>query len=242
VRPAITSASAVALGLAAGAALNLAPAGTRLPRVRGLLPSLNGDGHPGRVALTFDDGPDRASTPEFLRCLDRFDVKATFFLLGSMVEKAPTLARALVEEGHEVAVHGWDHRSLALRGPVATRRQIVEGAATVADRTGQTPTWWRPPYGVLTTAGLISARHVGLTPVLWGTWGRDWRKDATSSSVTANLEAGFRPGVTVLLHDSSCTAAPGSWRSALGALPDLVRRCRDQGLVVGPLSSHHLCP
>ena len=237
-----TAAAALGLGLAAGVALNLAPALTRMPAVRGRFERLNGDGHRGRVALTFDDGPDPSSTPEFLRCLERLDVKATFFLLGAMVQKAPSLARELVEQGHEVGVHGWDHRSLALRGPAATRRQIVDGAAIVADRTGQPPTWWRPPYGVLTTAGLASARRTGLTPVLWGSWGRDWTKHATAATVTAHLAAGFRPGVTVLLHDSSCTAAPGSWRSALGALPDLVRRCRDDGLEVGALGAHGLRP
>ncbi len=223
---------------AVGAAANLAPSLTRSPPVRQWLPRLNGDGDRGRVALTFDDGPDPVSTPEFLRCLDRLEVTATFFLLGSMVASHPAVARDLVAGGHEVAVHGWDHRSLALRGPVSTRRQVVDGAAVVAERTGQVPRWWRPPYGMLTVAGLLAARQAGLTPVLWGSWGKDWTAHASPTSVLANLEAGRRPGVTVLLHDSSCTSVPGSWRSALGALPELVRRCRDDGLEVGPLRAH----
>jgi peptidoglycan/xylan/chitin deacetylase (PgdA/CDA1 family) len=231
-------AAAVALSLGTGVLANLAPALARAPAVSSHLPSLNGDGDIGRVALTFDDGPDQASTPHFLDCLERLDVGATFFLLGIMVERAPTLARELTARGHEVAVHGWDHRSLALRGPSSTRRQIEDGAAIVEDRTGQVPTWWRPPYGVLTTAGIVSARRADLAPVLWGSWGRDWRRSATASTVTADVTAGFRPGTTVLLHDSSCTAAPGSWRSALDALPDLVHRWREEGLTVGPLRDH----
>jgi peptidoglycan/xylan/chitin deacetylase (PgdA/CDA1 family) len=233
-------ASGVGLALAAGLTANVAPALARLPSVRARLPRLNGDGHPGRVALTFDDGPDPASTPEFLACLERLEVQATFFLLGVMVQRAPALARELVAQGHEVAVHGWDHRSLALRGPSSTRHQIEDGAGIITEQSGQAPTWWRPPYGVLTTAGLLSARHAGLTPVLWGSWGRDWRATATASTVSADVAAGFRPGGTVLLHDSSCTAAPGSWRSALAALPDLVGRWRDDGLTVGPLRDHGL--
>ena len=86
-------------------------------RVRDRLPRLNGDGRPDHVALTFDDGPDPASTPAFLDLLDELGVRATFFVLGSMVERAPALARELAGRGHEVGVHGWDHRSLALRGP-----------------------------------------------------------------------------------------------------------------------------
>ena len=235
-------ASAMPAVVATAAALHVAPALARMPTVRNRFPRINGDGDIGHVALTFDDGPDPASTPRFLRCLERLEVTATFFLLGVNVEKAPALARELVQRGHEVAVHGWDHRCLASRGPAGTRRQLRDGAASVADRTGQVPTWWRPPYGVLTTSGLLNARGVGLTPVLWGSWGRDWTRHATGSTVTANIEAGFRPGVTVLLHDSSCTAAPGSWRSALTALPDLVHRWRDAGLTVGPLRDHGLRP
>ncbi len=230
------------LGLvAATAALAaLAPSLTRLPAVRARLPRLNGDGDLSHVALTFDDGPDPESTPAFLECLERLDVRATFFLLGVMVERAPALARELVERGHEVAVHGWDHRSLALRGPVSTDRQIGRGAEAVHRHTGQAPVWWRPPYGVLTSPALVSAHRHGLTPVLWGSWGRDWTAHASPESVIDTLGTGLRPGRTVLLHDSSCTSAPGAWRSALGALPELVARCQDDGLRIGPLAEHGL--
>jgi peptidoglycan/xylan/chitin deacetylase (PgdA/CDA1 family) len=226
--------------LPAAVLAQLAPGATRSAVVRSRMPRLNGDGDVAHVALTFDDGPDPESTPAFLRCLAQLDVHATFFLLGRMVERSPDLARELVDRGHEVAVHGWDHRSLALRGPVSTWAQVRDGAAVVQERTGEDPRWWRPPYGVLTAAGLVSARRAGLTPVLWGAWGEDWTAHASPDSVTASLARGLRPGSTVLLHDSSCTSAPGSWRSALGALPGLVRRCRDRGLDVGPLREHRL--
>jgi peptidoglycan/xylan/chitin deacetylase (PgdA/CDA1 family) len=228
------------LGLAAGLplAVQLAPGVTRSPVVRSFLPRLNGDGDRTHVALTFDDGPDPESTPAFLDCLERLDVRATFFVLGEMVERSPALARELVARGHEVGVHGWDHRSLALRGPASTWRQVRDGARAVEHRTGRAATWWRPPYGVLTASGLVAARRSGLTPVLWGAWGEDWTAHATPDGVSATVARGHRPGVTVLLHDSSCTSAPGSWRAALGALPRIVARCREEGLEVGPLRSH----
>ena len=74
-------------------------------------PSLAGIGRPDHVALTFDDGPDPASTPLFLTELDRLGWKATFFLLGCMVRQAPSLAAELVAASHEVAVHGDRHDS-----------------------------------------------------------------------------------------------------------------------------------
>jgi hypothetical protein len=56
--------------------------------------------------------------------------------------------------------------------------------------------------------------------------------------VLATVRRDLSGGGTVLLHDSDCTSAPGSWRSALGALPDLLADCADRGLTVGPLAEH----
>src|SRR5215475_5592985 len=94
---------------AAGVAVAHAwPGVTALGPVRQrLLPALAGVGMPGHVALTFDDGPDRVATPRFLRLLEERGVRATFFLLGSMVQRSPELAREIAEAGHEVGLHGY---------------------------------------------------------------------------------------------------------------------------------------
>src|SRR5437773_11590455 len=89
------------------------------PLRRALFPRLAGLGRPDHVALTFDDGPDPASTPAFLELLAARRLHATFFLLGSMVARAPQLAAEIAAPGHEIAVHGWDHRYTILRRPGA---------------------------------------------------------------------------------------------------------------------------
>jgi peptidoglycan/xylan/chitin deacetylase (PgdA/CDA1 family) len=190
------------------------------------------------VALTFDDGPDAVSTPAFLAELDRLGWKATFFMLGSMVRDAPGLAAEVAAAGHEVAVHGDVHRYQITRTPRAVNDDLVRARDTIAEATGRTPHFSRPPYGVLSTAGLFAARRLALEPVLWTTWGRDWRPDATPESVAADVERGLASGGTILLHDSDCTSAPGSWHSALGSLPLLAERCAAAGLEVGPLADH----
>lgn len=205
-----------------------------------LLPCLSGLGDPGHVALTFDDGPDPLSTPRFLDVLDRLGVRATFFVLGEMLVRAPSLGAELAAEGHEVAVHGWDHRSLLLRTPRSTYEGMRRARDLVDGVCGGRPRWFRPPYGVLSAAALVAAGRLGLRPVLWSAWGEDWTVAATPGSVLDTLAPDLRGGATLLLHDSDCTSSPGAWRSALGALPELVDRCRARGVRVGPLAEHGL--
>lgn len=205
---------------------------------RHTLPRLSGVGFADHLALTFDDGPQADSTPAFLEALDRLGWKATFFMLGSMVEMNPELAAEVADAGHEVAVHGHLHRSELLRGPLAVGRDLARAVETITSVTGRRPTWFRPPYGSLSAGGVLAARRQGLRTVLWSAWGRDWRAEATSDSVVADVERGLAPGATVLLHDSDCTSAPGAWRAALAALDPLAEVFAAQGLTVGPLADH----
>ena len=212
------------------------------PVRRTVFPRLAGHGAAGHVALTIDDGPDPAATPYFLDVLRERGVQATFFLLGSMVAKAPGLAADIAAAGHEVGVHGWDHRYLLLRGPADTMQDLTRARDIIANAAGTAPRWFRPPYGVLSTPALVSARRLGLTPVLWTCWGREWIPGATPGSVYAVLTAGLAGGGTVLLHDSDGTCPPGSARAALGALPMLLDECARRGLRVGPLGEHWAAP
>lgn len=190
--------------------------------------------------MTFDDGPDPRSTPAFLELLTRHDVRATFFVLGRMLARNPGLGRDLVDAGHELAVHGWDHRCAVLRRPRATAEQIRRTCDLILDVTGTAPRWYRPPYGVLAGGTRDAATRLGLTSVLWTVWGRDWTARATPATVITSV--GRRPigGATILLHDSDCTSAPGSWRTTLAALPLLLDSWQDAGFRVGPLAEHGL--
>jgi peptidoglycan/xylan/chitin deacetylase (PgdA/CDA1 family) len=228
----------IGTGLATLAALHAGPAATWLPAVRRGLPGLAGVGDADHVALTFDDGPDPRSTPLFLAELRRSGCRATFFVLGEMLERHPEVGRSIAEQGHEVAVHGWGHRNALLTWPGRITAEMGRTARLVTEVTGVRPRWYRPAYGVLSAEALAAARRWRLRPVLWTTWGRDWTATATPASVLATVAPRLCGGATVLLHDSDHTSAPGAWRSALGALPELVARCRSAGLRLGPLSEH----
>src|SRR5947207_14914483 len=100
------AAVAAPMAIAAAYAVHAAPLRTINDGFRNRMrPGLAGIGRHDRVALTFDDGPDPASTPQFIEELDRLGWHATFFLLGEMVRRTPSLVGELVAAGHEVAVH-----------------------------------------------------------------------------------------------------------------------------------------
>lgn len=204
----------------------------------GLAPrELSGISGQRHVALTFDDGPDPRSTPSFLRLLDQLGVHATFFVLGQHAGDGGLL-REVAAAGHEVGVHGWDHRPAALHGPRSLRDGLARTRDLVEDATAAPVRWYRPPFGLVTAGSWRVAHGVGLQLVLWSAWGRDWERRATPTSVTRLVTAQLRPGGTVLLHDSDRTSAPGSWRTTLVATERLVPRWQSEELGVGPLRSH----
>jgi peptidoglycan-N-acetylglucosamine deacetylase len=232
--------SATALGAAVIAAAGWAtPALLRARVLRvALCPALAGVGAAGSVALTFDDGPGPEGTPAVLQALDQLGWKATFFMLGTQVERYPDVAAAVVGAGHEAAVHGFSHRNHLARGPADVHRDVTRAASVVTAATGARPTWFRPPYGVLTLGSLIAARRAGLRPVLWTAWGRDWEARGPAQ-VADTVGSQLRPGGTVLLHDSDCVArVAGSWQSTVQALPRLAELADQLGCTVGPLRDH----
>jgi peptidoglycan/xylan/chitin deacetylase (PgdA/CDA1 family) len=234
---------AAAVALPVLAAAHAGPAVTALGPLRArALPALGGQGRPDHIALTFDDGPDPFATPHFLRVLERQGVTATFFLLGSMLRRSPGLAREIAAAGHEIGVHGWAHRPLPTRTPRATRDDLLRAVDLTADILGERPVLFRPPYGLMTTPAHLACRAMGLRPVLWTAWGMDWRRSATPASIHARVMRTLRGGGTILLHDSDCTSADGSWRTTLGALPRLLDTCGDNGWQVGPLREHGMSP
>ncbi len=232
----VTVAAAV---LGAGALAQLLPAvsSSRCFRNR-WLPGLAGIGDPEHVALTFDDGPDPRSTPAFLDTLDGLGWRATFFMLGSMVTEHPELAAEVARRGHEVAVHGSHHGNHLWHTRAWVARDVLGARDLLADVTGTNPRWLRPPYGAFSGATVTAARRAGLRPMLWATWGRDWRRESTPASIVADVSATMVRGATVLLHDSDCTSAPGSWKGTLAALPMLAELWDAAGFSVGPLREH----
>jgi peptidoglycan/xylan/chitin deacetylase (PgdA/CDA1 family) len=208
--------AALVAGLAAGAWVAwawlphvLAPAGVRRGRA--------GD---GRIALTFDDGPDAEWTPRVLEILARHGARATFFLVGSRAARAPEVVRAIAGAGHEVANHSWSHRSLWLCGPRRTADEVRRCHDLLADLAGRPPRHFRPPWGMVNAALWSVLRSVGERCVLWSVQ-PEGRRPRPPAEQSAWVLRRARPGAIVDLHDAEgLTGAPARLVQALPAVLD----------------------
>lgn len=160
-------------------------------------------GHfPSGVALTFDDGPDPAITPDLLRLLARHEARATFFMCGLAAVRHPDIVRAIADEGHGVGAHGWDHRPVRQLSPREWRRQIARPLDVLADLTDRPVRWFRPPWGAADTATVAALRDRGVTTMLWSSEGLDWHLRDPGEIARCAWKELDRGGV-ILLHDAA---------------------------------------
>jgi peptidoglycan-N-acetylglucosamine deacetylase len=187
----------------------------------------------GRIALTFDDGPDPDATPAVLDALEEAGARATFFLVGEQAMRHRSLAREVADRGHGVGLHGHEHvEHDELGGRV--RDDLARGLGTLEVACGRRPALFRPPYGRFSEASYEACGKLGLEPVYWSAWGCDWEPigaDRIADLVTRDLV----PGAMVLLHDSPRYAYRDSAAATAEALPAIVAAARERGLEPGSL-------
>jgi len=118
--------------------------------------------HPGRAALTFDDGPDPDSTPRLLQILAKHGATATFFVLADRAERHPDLVRAMVLGGHEVALHGRAHHPWLTMWSAARGERDLREALGILGRLGVRTSWFRPAFGAVSPRVFASMRAAGL--------------------------------------------------------------------------------
>ena len=183
----------------------------------------------GRVALTFDDGPDPDATPAVLDALDAAGARATFFMLGEQLMRHTSLGREVAVRGHEIALHGFGHAHHQELTPTEARDDLARGLGAVEAATGQRPALYRPPYGRFSEHSYEACAALGLRPVYWSAWGEDWETigpDRIAELVSRDLA----DGAIVLLHDSPRYADRPSAEPTAQALAALAQRARDAGL------------
>lgn len=188
-----------------------------------------GSGQDNRMALTFDDGPG-PDTPAVLEALRAAGVRATFFVIAERALQHPELLQQMVADGHEVALHGWHHRSALTLMPWTTWREVVHGRQLVAGITGVPPQFYRPPWGHHNLVTWVVPGAVGLRRILWSIAPDDWRPDRSSSAIWAHVVRHVLPGAVVVVHD-----AGGDRSRTVAALPSMIAGIRRLGLEPVPV-------
>ena len=171
------------------------------------------------IALTFDDGPG-PYTEKLLDILDKYDAKATFFLIGSKVSARANTLRRMQSRGHQLGNHSWSHPELNKISAEQLASEIDQTNNAIKQAVGTKPNIIRPPYGAFNRAVLEQFRQRGMSAVVWSVDTRDWA-DRNSEIVCSRAVAGARNGAVILMHDIHPTS--------VNAVPCVLNSLKQQG-------------
>lgn len=158
------------------------------------------------VAITFDDGPSETITPALLNLLNKYNVKATFFMLGENIEKHPDIAHAVYDQEHLIGNHSYNHPRLIFKSPSFTREQITKTDLLIKSLGQKNVQYFRPPY---------SSKYIILPLVLQsldkklvtGTYDppSEYVSPYNAKNVADEVIENTKPGSIIYLHDGKAT-------------------------------------
>jgi peptidoglycan/xylan/chitin deacetylase (PgdA/CDA1 family) len=198
---------------------------------------LNGSPREKKIALTFDDGPDDIYTPQILDILHKHRVSATFFVTGSRSKTHPAMIKRIVNEGHALGNHSYNHANPDILSEPQFQNQIEQTQRVLKQIIGYEPRLIRTPYGAIQEAQLHWAAQHGFVVVNWDIDSLDW-KQLNAAQVLANILSHTHRGAIVLQH-----SAGGDHQDLSGtvkALPTVIEKLKMQGyeLVTVPQLLH----
>jgi peptidoglycan-N-acetylglucosamine deacetylase len=183
-----------------------------------------------RFALTFDDGPG-PSTAAVLDALRDAGARATFFVLGRQVERHPKLVQRILDDGHELANHGYDHGILVFRTPAHVTDQLRRTEAAVRAAVGRDAMThlFRAPHGFRGPATTIAAHRAGYTPAGWSVGVFDSAQPG-ATVIAERARRALTPGGVLLLHDADGWNPAASRDQTAAAIGPICADARARGL------------
>jgi len=180
------------------------------------------------VALTFDDGPHPVYTPKALEILDRYQAKATFFVIGRHLEEHGSFVSAASRAGHLIGNHTYHHfHTMNFFSAKKIRQEILDCQAAVERWTGYRPRFYRQPAGFRNPRIFPILDELGMRMVGWQVRVFDTlRKDP--GGIACRILKKARPGGVILLHDGA--ERSGDRDATLRALPEILKGLKDRGL------------
>lgn len=200
---------------------------------------------PRKLAITFDDGPNPAITPQLLDLLDRYHAKATFFVIGRFVRECPDLVKETAARGHVIGNHTDAHRNLTWLSPAQVTVELLLCHHAITNAIGAPAQWFRPPYGFRNPWVIPAASELGCKTAMWTLIPGDWLERPTEwlirrmqpITTRAQHNPAQNPGTSatgagdvLCLHDGYHKELNYDRTHTLAALEHWLPRWRDLGL------------
>ena len=179
------------------------------------------------ISISFDAAWGNEDTQQLIDILGKYDIKATFFVVGEWVDKYPESVKALHDAGHEVMNHSNTHAHMSQ----LSRDEIIADVNACNDKieavTGVRPTLIRPPYGEYDDNVITAIRSMDMEPIQWDVDSLDW-KDLSAADITQRVTSKVQPGSIVLFHNAALHTPE--------ALPAILQQLIQEGYTFVPIS------
>ena len=225
------SGAGVAAGLAAVAAGGTLVWAALSPESQIFGETLIAPKRPDEIALTFDDGPNPAVTPQLLEVLSKAGVRASFFVIGRFVRQCPELVREIRGAGHLVGNHTETHPWLAWQPERRVREELSGASAAIEDVLGERVRYFRAPHGARRPAVLRIVRELEMVPVQWNVICQDWKPlgaEGILRQAVRGVERNRQRGVAtnMVLHDGGQHGLGAKRMDSVRAVERLIERYR----------------
>lgn len=172
------------------------------------------------VSISFDAAWGNEDTQELIDILAKYDIKATFFVVGDWVDKYPESVKALFDAGHEIQNHSNTHPDLTNLSREQIAEQITSCNEKIKSVTGVSPTLIRPPYGAYNNTVIETVTSLGMYTIQWDVDSLDW-KDLSAEQIYNRVTSKVKPGSIVLFHNAALHTPE--------ALPDIIETLQSDG-------------
>lgn len=181
-------------------------------------------GNRKKVAITFDDGPSERITPNILDILERYNARATFFLLGQNTLLNKNIVKRIHDSNHEIGNHSFSHKDFTSIGNDEIMQEIARTDHEIFEIIGHKPKYVRVPYG---STNHILSTMINRPLIQWSVDSKDW-ESKNKYSIIEEIKNGLHPGAIVLMHDIQAATAE--------ALPDVLDYIHNEGYEIVTVS------
>ena len=178
-------------------------------------------------AISFDAAWGNEDTQELIDILAEYDVKTTFFVVGSWVDKYPESVKALADAGHEIMNHSDSHPHMTQISESTMKKEVEACDEKIKKITGVEPFLFRPPYGDYDSKVIDTLTDCGHYTIQWSVDSLDW-KDLSPDDITKRVTSNIHPGAIVLFHNAA--------KNTPKSLPQILKTLQDDGYKIVPVS------